>query len=57
MIEMSKSDVLEILKAVSLLEGFLFSVPNTSLVMDCLEPSINLLTNVLLKEQTNDKPS
>lgn len=57
MLIMKKSDVLEVLKAVSLLEGFLFSVPNTSLVMDCLEPSINLLTNLLLQEQTNDKPS
>jgi len=44
-IELTRDEALTILKHLSILEGYLMSVPNSSHVIDIVDFSVNLLTS------------
>lgn len=47
MIELTKEDALDILKALSMIEGYLFSVQNASPIIDIVEYPVELLSKKL----------
>lgn len=50
MIELTKDEALAILKELSLLEGYLFSVQNSGDVIESMDYSIDLLTEKLKQD-------
>jgi len=53
LIELSKSDVLEILKALSRVEGYLMAMPDTYHIAETLDWPTETLTKKLLGEQAD----
>jgi hypothetical protein len=47
MIELTKEEALSILKVLSMVEGYLFSVPNASHVIDIVDYPVELLSKKL----------
>ena len=53
-IELTRDEALTILKQISMVEGFLFSVKDSGVVIDMLDYTINLLT-VKLGGESNER--
>lgn len=51
MIELTKEEILMVIKTLSMIEGFLFTVKESSAMFDSIQPSIDMLTGKVINEK------